>query len=163
MFAVGDFIFSSNEGHIHLLQILRLSENGYLVKDYWENDAINTNESEIRAWVKRIDTESCTNYEFFKNEVLTERDHAELSRFLEIEYGLNNRKNRTAAMPRLVENAIQDENFINALDLLTEWAMLEKYRPEIYLLRETCFRKLGRNTEADYERHVYDTISNNKL
>lgn len=162
MFAVGDFIFSSNEEHVHLLQILQLSDNCYLVKDYWENEVINTNESEIRAWVKRVDTDSCTNYEFFKNEALTERDHAELRRFLEIENGLNNRKNRTAAMPRLVENAIQNEDFINALDLLTEWAMLEKYRPEIYLLRETCFRKLGRNTEADYERQVYEVMTNYK-
>ena len=159
MFSPGDYIFSSSEGHFHVLQVLQVAEQ-YLVKDFWENTTLITDESGIRAWVKRLDLTAVKEYEHLRNEPLTQRDLLELERFLEIEKGLNYRKQRTAAMATLVETAIDNEDFNQALDLLTEWAMLEKYRPEIYLMRENCLRKLGRDAEADYERHVYDTITN---
>ena len=162
MFSAGDFICSSTDGHFHVLQVLHVSDQ-YLVKDFWETPTMAADELEIRAWVKRMETTSVNQYEFFKHEPLTEKDQVELERFLEIEKGLNHRKQRTAAMATLVETAMRNGDLNQALDLLTEWAMLEKYRPEIYLMRENCLRKLGRNAEADYERHVYDTISNNKL
>lgn len=156
MFTVGDFLYSLEEEHYHVIQILQVSDD-FLVKDYWESRTLNLDELEIRSWVKRID--SLDHYEFLKTEALIEKDREEVIRFLEIEKGLNSRKQRTASMSGLVESAIQNQDFLHALDLLTEWAMLEKYRPEIYLLRETCLRKLGREAEADYEQQVYQTLS----
>src|SRR6218665_3190325 len=156
MFKAGDFAFSQKENHYHIIQILRVSKD-YLIKDYWEGATLNIDEIEIRSWVKRVDACTLEGYELLKNEKLVERDAVELNRFLEIEQGLNNRKERTAAMHGLVQEAIQNTDFDSALELLTEWAMLEKYRSEIYLLREECLRKHGRDTEADYELHVYNT------
>ncbi len=158
MFTVGDFIYSLEEGHYHIVQILQVSED-YLVKDHWDVSNLNDDELEVRSWVKRVNTASCETYEFLKNQELTAKDQEEIIRFLDIEKGLNNRKQRTASMCVLVETAIQNQDFLHALDLLTEWAMLEKYRPEIYLLREDCLRKLGRDAEADYEQHVYQTLT----
>lgn len=158
MFKVGDFIYSFKEGHYHVVQILQVSED-YLVKDHWDISNLNCDELEVRSWVKRVDIASCEKYEFLKNQELTAKDQEEMGRFLEIEKGLTNRKQRTASMFDLVEMAIQKQDFLHALELLTEWAMLDKYRPEIYLLREDCLRKLGRETEADYEHHVYQTLT----
>ena len=159
MFAPGDYIFRLEDGQYHVVQILEISDD-YLVKDYWESSLLNFAELDIRSWVKRIPLDSLAKYEFAKNESLTQRDSEELVRFVEIEKGLNNRKQRTAAMNGLVQTAMASEDFVQALDLLMEWAMLEKYRAEIYLLREECLRKLGRESEADYERHVYNTLMN---
>ncbi len=159
MFAPGDYLFILENGQYHVVQILEISDD-YLVKDYWESSLLNFSELDIRSWVKRFPKDSLVKYEFAKNEDLTQRDIEELTRFFAIEKGLNNRKQRTAAMNDLVQTAMASEDFVQALDLLTEWAMLEKYRTEIYLLREECLRKLGRVAEADYERHVYNTLMN---
>jgi len=158
MLNVGDFAVKEENGHFHLIQVLTVSKD-FLIKDFWESASAEIGEQEIRTWVKRASIESFNQYSFLKNEPLTEKDEFEIQRFLEIERGLNNRKNRTVSMAALVNNAIQTEEFDKALELLTEWAMLEKYKPEIYLLREACLRKLGRDQEADYERHVYNTIT----
>ncbi len=158
MFTVGDFIYSFEEGHYHIVHVLQVSED-YLVKDHWDISNLNCDELEVRSWVKRVSTAFCEKYEFLKNQELTDRDQEEIVRFLDIEKGLNARKQRTASMSVLVETAIQNQDFLHALELLTEWAMLEKYHPEIYLIREDCLRKLGRYAEADYERHVYQTLT----
>lgn len=158
MFATGDFIFSEENEHVHVVQILQVSTD-YLIKDYWESSTLNLSELEIRFWVKRVEMDFYENYRVLKNEELIARDLEEIGRFLEIEKGLNDRKERTVSMPHLVENAIQNGDYQQALDLLTEWAMLDKYRSEIYLLREDCLRKLGRNAEADYELQVYQTLT----
>lgn len=158
MFRSGDFIFRSENGEYVLAQILQVSED-YLIKDFWESSSLAIDELEIRSWVKRINLNSFENFEFLENRELTEKDQDELIRFLHIEEGLSNRKKRTLSMSNLVKTAIQNQQFDEALNLLTEWAMLEKYRSEIYLLREECFRKLGRNAEADYELHVYQTLT----
>jgi len=158
MFVPGDFLFALEDGQYHVVQVLQVSDD-YLVKDYWESPLLHFAELDIRSWVKRVNPDALNKYEFAKNEALTKRDEDEVIRFFEIEKGLNNRKQRTAAMQGLVQDAISSEDLPLALDLLTEWAMLEKYRPEIYLLREECLRKLGRDTEAAYERHVYNTLT----
>lgn len=159
MFTVGDFIYSFEEEHYHIVQVLQVSEGDYLVKDHWEISKLNCDELEVRSWVKRVNIASLEKYEFLKNLELIAKDLEEIVRFLDIEKGLTNRKQRTASMSVLVETAIQNQDFLHALDLLTEWAMLEKYRPEIYLFREDCLRKLGRKAEADYEHHVYQTLT----
>lgn len=158
MFQVGDILFTRENEHYHVIQILQVSED-YFIKDYWESASLDIQHLEIRSWAKRADFPSLNGYEFLKNEKITERDQNELHQFLEIEKGLNHRKGRTASMPSLVDEAMNKQDFLLALELLTEWAMLDKYRAEIYLKREECFRKLNRSAEADYERHVYNTLT----
>ena len=158
MLKIGDFAVKEGNGHFHLIQVLAVSTD-LLVKDFWESSSAEIADQEIRSWVKRASVESIEDYVFLKNEPLTEKDESEIERFLEIEHGLKQRRDRTASMAALVNEAILNEEFNKALELLTEWAMLEKYKPEIYLLREACLRKLGRDQEADYERHVYNTLT----
>ncbi len=158
MLKIGDFAVKEGNGHFHLIQVLAVSTD-LLVKDFWESSSAEIADQEIRSWVKRASAESVEDYVFLKNEPLTEKDESEIERFLEIEHGLKQRRDRTASMAALVNEAILNEEFNKALELLTEWAMLEKYKPEIYLLREACLRKLGRDQEADYERHVYNTLT----
>lgn len=158
MLKIGDFAVKEENGHFHLIQVLAVSTD-LLVKDFWESSSAEIADQEIRSWVKRASAESVEDYVFLKNEPVTEKDESEIERFLEIEHGLKQRRDRTASMAALVNEAILNEEFNKALELLTEWAMLEKYKPEIYLLREACLRKLGRDQEADYERHVYNTLT----
>lgn len=157
MFNVGDEVYLISDSEIHWLQILTVGTD-YLVKDYWETQSLEE-ERQIRAWVKRITLQEANAYLFHQNVELNIRDFEELDRFNEIETGLNKRKQRTAEMQGLVQDSIAKQHFETALNLLTEWALLEKYKPEIYLLREECLRKLGRDLEANYELHVYKTLT----
>lgn len=150
---------TTNDGHIHCVQVLRVDGETILIKDFWETDSDDA-PREVRAWVKRVAKSALANYlPTVVYEAISEKDTEEIRRFLEIEHGLLHRKTRTAAMSGLVEKAMRANDYETALELLGEWALLEKYRPEIYLLREECFRSLGKHTEADYERSVYEMIS----
>lgn len=157
MFNSGDFIYRIEGELFHAVQILEITSTDFLIKDFWETHSLT--DLAIRSWVKRVPIPELSTYIFDHNEIVTPTDLLEMEKFLEIERGLQIRKNRTASMEALVDESMQSENYLEALELLTEWAMLDKYRPEIYLKREECLRKLGRNTEADYELHVYNTIT----
>lgn len=157
MFSPGDFVYHLENEEYQIYQILK-ADSDYLVKDFWETNHLNVDEVEIRANVKRLEIDDLRDFSFIMNRNVKSNDEEEIRKFLAIEKGLNARKNRTNEMSVLVESAILKEDYNSALELLTEWAMLDKYRPEIYLLREKCFRNLGRMSEADYELHVYQTI-----
>lgn len=157
MFNSGDFIYHQYGELFQIVQILQINDEDYLIKDFWESTSLE--ELSIRAWVKRMPIADFLKYSLFQTEVISSRDIEEIEKFLEIEKGLLVRKNRTTAMAGLVSEAMNIQNYENALELLTEWAMLDKYRTEIYLKREECLRKLGRDAEADYERHVYNTLT----
>lgn len=161
----GEFRCLQNEFGKHYVTILRYDSetDSYLVKDFWEvGEEFSGNSSDdlyVRAHCKRVSAEFLMDSTLISTELLTATDDGEIAQFLSIEEGLAQRKKRTLDLPDLVQTAISTGELELAVELLTEWAMLDKYRPEIYLLRENCLRKLGRNAEADYELHVYQTLT----
>ena len=161
----GELRLLQNEFGNHYLLVLRYDSESstFLVKDFWDvgEDFSGTSSDDlyVRTHCKRVAAQLLMDSKLITKEILTGMDESEISQFLSIEEGLAKRKNRTLEMPELVQSAISQNEFEHAIELLSEWAMLDKYRSEIYLLRENCFRKLGRNAEADYELQVYQTLT----
>jgi len=161
----GEFRLLQNEFGNHYLLVLRYdsASNTFLVKDFWEVGEEFTGTSSVdlfvRAHCKRVTAGFLMDSTLISTEGLTGSDDYEIAQFLSIEEGLTKRKNRTLEMPELIQVAISTNELELAVELLSEWAMLDKYNVEIYLLRESCLRKLGRNSEADYELQVYQTLT----
>lgn len=162
---VGTYFYFRKDSLYYLFQLLEISANHLLVQQFWSTTNVPSmeklNQFDVKSACSEFDEEFDELISIGKTEI-TENQLQEIAQFLKIKTARIARDSGFLALKKQAVEAVEKEEYQEAVRLFSLAAPYSKYDIEIYEKRGLCYLKLGQYSDAlaDFDYYLIHNPNN---
>lgn len=152
---LGSIFFLINGDLFHVFKLLKLENDAVYVRTYWpiyeQPKAIFLADLDVKSACSLMDKDEFEQGNAFAYESISAEDEQEIEQFKAIVQGQEARKNKLAELLLAADQAIENNDFAQAVAFLTEAAPYNKFNLTVFEKRALCYLQLGKRFEAEQD------------
>ncbi len=150
-----NFFYIKNEGFFEVFKLLKIENDTVYVRSYWpiyeEPTAISLENLDVKSACSLLEKDEFEKGRAFAYEIVNPEDEKEIEQFKAIVQGQESRKNKLAELIEAADQAIENNEFEQAVAILTEAAPFNKFNLTVFEKRALSYLKLGKRFEAEQD------------
>jgi hypothetical protein len=151
----GRIFYIQKEGSFSVFKLLLEDGENLYVRTYWpiydEPTAISIANLDVKSACSLLVKDDFEKGNVFAFEEVSLEDEKEIEQFKAIVQGQEARKNKLAELLQAADQAIEHNDFEQAVAILTEAAPYNKFNLTVFEKRALCYVQLGKRFEAEQD------------
>lgn len=151
----GSLFYIKNDDSFSVFKFLLIDNGQFYVRSYWpiyeEPTAISITDLDVKSACSQIEKDEFEKGRAFAFEIVTPEDEKEIEQFKAIVQGQEARKNKLVELLIAADQAIENNDFEQAVAILTEAAPYNKFNLTVFEKRALCYMQLGKRFEAEQD------------
>lgn len=151
----GSLFYIVNGESYSVFKLLLKERERFFVRSYWpiyeEPTAISLADLDVKSACSLLEKDEFEKGLAFAHEDISTEDEQEIEQFKAIVKGQEERKNKLAELLQAADQAIENNDFEQAVAILTEAAPYNKFNLTVFEKRASCYLQLGKRFEAEQD------------